>query len=132
MDHIFEHYKKTGYLHHAHIIEGAHIEVVPELLSAIERHMGIYAKGNPDLTVEVHQSFGIDESRTLSSRQTRASFGDETRKIFIISTDSFTREAQNALLKTFEEPTADTHFFIIVPLPNLEASLLSWVPAIRA
>ncbi len=120
MDFIFEHYKRTGYLHHAHIIEGVYDEVVPMLLSAIERHMGIVMKGNPDLTVSEYQSFGIAESRELSLRQSRAGFGDSTKgnplqKIFIISAKSFTREAQNALLKTFEEPTSGTHFFIIIP-----------------
>ncbi len=131
MDSIFEHYKRTGYLHHAHIIEGVHVEVVPVLLSAIERHMGIVVKGNSDLTVEEYQSLGIDESRCLSVRQSRAGFGtgDNARKIFVISAQSFTREAQNALLKIFEEPTAGTHFFIIIPrldiiLPTLKSRVI--------
>ena len=135
MDQLFEHYKKTGYLHHAHIIEGVHAEVVPVLLSAIERHMGIVAKGNPDLTVLEYQSFGIDESRELSSRQSRAPFADlgkstTSKKIFIASAQSFTREAQNALLKTFEEPTEGTYFFIVIPslytiLPTLKSRVVS-------
>ncbi len=134
MDSIFEHYKRTGYLHHAHIIEGVHTEIVPSLLSAIERHMGIIGQGNPDLTVLEYRSFGIDESRELSTRQSRAGFADSwkgtpSRKIFVISAQSFTREAQNALLKTFEEPTAGTHFFIIVPrlaiiLPTLKSRVI--------
>ncbi len=134
MDNIFEHYKRTGYLHHAHIIEGELASVVPVLLSAVERHMGIVVKGNPDLSVIEYQSFGIDESRELSSRQSRAGFGDSgkgtpSKKIFIISAQSFTREAQNALLKTFEEPTEGTHFFIIIPrldaiLPTLKSRVI--------
>ncbi len=134
MDSIFEHYKRTGYLHHAHIIEGELASVVPVLLSAVERHMGIVVKGNPDLSVIEYQSFGIDESRELSSRQSRAGFGDSgkggpSKKIFIISAQSFTREAQNALLKTFEEPTEGTHFFIIIPrldaiLPTLKSRVV--------
>ena len=128
MDNLFEHYKKTGYLHHAHVIEGVHGEVVPTLLSALERHMGIAIQGNPDLTVEEYQSLGIDESRDLSLRQSRAGFAD-SKKIFIVSAQSFTREAQNALLKTFEEPTAGTHFFIIIPrrdtiLPTLRSRVI--------
>ena len=132
MDLIFEHYKKTGYLHHAHVIEGAYDEVVPALTLALTRHLGIETKGNPDLTVEYHESLGIDEARSIKEAQTRAGFGGarlpspdgstraiggggQARKIFIIGTASFTREAQNALLKTFEEPTAGTHFFIIIP-----------------
>ncbi len=117
MDHIFDHYRKTGYLHHAHLIEGDKTTLVPTLLAALERHMGITAQGNPDLSVIAHDSFGIDEARALTEMQSRAGFSaeDGARKIFIVSAPSFTREAQNALLKTFEEPTTGTHFFIILP-----------------
>ncbi len=141
MDNIFEHYKRTGYLHHAHIIEGVHNEVVPVLVSALERHMGIIVKGNPDLTVLEYQSFGIRESRELSLWQSRAGFADSgkggpSKKIFIIGTGSFTREAQNALLKTFEEPTAGTHFFIIIPrldtiLPTLKSRVIIVEPKLQ-
>ena len=128
MDNLFEHYKKTGYLHHAHVIEGVHDEIAPVLLAAIVKHLGIEAQGNPDLMVAYHDSFGVDEARELKDAQTRAAFGG-TRKIFIIGTNSFTREAQNALLKTFEEPTEGTHFFIILPmaemlLPTLRSRVL--------
>ncbi|MBU1558075.1 hypothetical protein KKC45_03875, partial [Patescibacteria group bacterium] len=51
------------------------------------------------------------------------------KQIFIIKTNFITREAQNSLLKMFEEPTADTHFFIImnsseVLLPTLKSRLM--------
>lgn len=128
MDSLFDHYKKTGYLHHAHIIEGVHDEVVPALVLALARHFGIETKGNPDLTIQYHESLGVDEARALKDMQTRAAFGG-ARKIFIIGAKSFTHEAQNALLKTFEEPTAGTHFFIILPraemlLPTLLSRVL--------
>lgn len=121
MDNIFEHYRKTGYLHHAHVIEGEREVLAKALLGLLAKHMGIVAKGNPDVTIEHHESFGIDEARKLSTRQSRHGFGEilkddsVAKKIFIVSTNSFTRESQNALLKTFEEPTEGTHFFIIVP-----------------
>ncbi|MBI5400961.1 MAG: hypothetical protein HZB12_02510 [Candidatus Yonathbacteria bacterium] len=128
MDSIFEHYKKTGYLHHAHVIEGIHDELAPALVLALAKHLGIETQSNPDLTVAYHESLGIDEARWLKEVQTRTAFGG-TRKIFIVGANSFTREAQNALLKTFEEPTADTHFFIILPhaemlLPTLRSRVL--------
>jgi len=135
MDHIFEHYKRTGYLHHAHLIEGDRVTLVPVLLAALERHMGITAQGNPDLSTISYNSFGIDEARSLTEMQSRAGFGTEenARKIFIISAPSFTREAQNALLKRFEEPTAGAHFFIILPhlntiLPTLKSRVVLVTP----
>lgn len=50
------------------------------------------------------------------------------QKFFIISANSFTTEAQNALLKVFEEPAPGVHFFIITPsasrlLPTLHSRL---------
>lgn len=125
MDHIFDHYKKTGYLHHAYIIEGAYDEVTSLLVSAIGEHLGIETKNNPDLSVASYDSFGINEARMLAEMQARAAFGD-ARKIFIIGARSCSPEAQNALLKTFEEPTVGTHFFLVVPrvemlLPTLRS-----------
>jgi len=121
MDSLFENYKRTGYLHHAHLIQGTHEDVIPALTHLLEKHMGVHAHNNPDVTFLSLRTFGIDESRNLSEMQTRASFSsskgesDIARKFFIVGADSITREAQTALLKTFEEPTAGTHFFFIIP-----------------
>jgi DNA polymerase III gamma/tau subunit len=128
MDSIFEHYQRTGYLHHAHIIEGGAVESVPALLLAVQQYLGIVTGGNPNIMVVEHASFGVDEARSLKEAQIQSAFGGGI-KVFIVSTQSFTREAQNALLKTFEEPTADTHFFIIVPqlntiLPTLKSRVI--------
>lgn len=128
MKNIFDHYKKTGYLHHAHVIEGVHGEIVQILLPSIEKYLGISAQGNPDFQVSYYESFGVDEARTLKEAQTRSAF-DGKHKIFIVGANSFTREAQNALLKTFEEPTQGTLFFIILPraemlLPTLRSRVL--------
>ncbi|HBB43841.1 MAG: polymerase III subunit gamma and tau protein [Parcubacteria group bacterium GW2011_GWA1_44_13] len=125
---FFEHYKKTGYLHHAHVIVGAYDTVSPALVSALARHLNIETKGNPDLMERFYETLGIDEARELKDAQTRAGF-DGARKIFVIGAESFTHQAQNALLKTFEEPTAGTHFFIILPraemlLPTLRSRVL--------
>ena len=94
---------------------------MPALTHLLEKHMGVHAHNNPDVTFLSLRTFGIDESRNLSEMQTRASFSsskgesDIARKFFIVGTDSITREAQTALLKTFEEPTVGTHFFFVVP-----------------
>jgi len=121
MDSLFENYKRTGYLHHAYVIQGSHEDILPALILLLEKHMGIRALGNPDVTLLSFRVFGIDESRNLSEMQTRAGFSsaDEIpRKIFIVGADTITREAQTALLKTFEEPTVGTHFFFVVPQAN--------------
>ena len=128
MDQIFDQYKKTGYLHHAYVIEGLHEDVVPELTKSIEQHLSISSKANPDFNITHHESFSIDEARALKDVEKRAAWSG-SRKIFIIGALQFTLEAQNALLKTFEEPTEGTHFFIILPrteilLPTLRSRVL--------
>lgn len=134
MEHIFEQFQKTGYLHHAHVIEGDKDAVLQELTTLLETHLGVTVSGNPDIAILRHASFGIDEARSLSLRESHAAFSSPekdtpSRKFFIIIADALTREAQNALLKTFEEPTLGTHFFIVVPraeilLPTLRSRVM--------
>ena len=104
-------------LHHAYLLEGARDEIVPSLKEFLEV-MGIRTAGNSDF-IHIHlDTFKMDDAREFKSYSGEKSFGDN-KKIFIISTNSFLREAQNALLKMFEEPIAHTHFFIVVPDINL-------------
>ncbi|MFZ2831888.1 MAG: hypothetical protein WAZ40_01935 [Minisyncoccia bacterium] len=128
MDSLFEHYKKTGYLHHAHVVVGIHDAIAPLLCDALSKNLGIAVKGNPDVTVEYYGSIGVADARKMRSAQGSGAFAG-TKKIFIIGAESITREAQNVLLKTFEEPTLGTHFFIILPraemlLPTLRSRVL--------
>lgn len=84
-----------------------------------------------DFSIEEYDIFGIDESRRLKERAFMRPFGGD-KKIFIIYSRVFTFEAQNALLKLFEEPPLGTHFFIIAQnLSNLLPTLISRLVMIR-
>lgn len=77
------------------------------------------------LTVE---SFGIDEARNLKSLAGERAFVSDHHN-FIITTRSITEEAQNAILKLFEDPPAGAVFYLIIPsetrlLPTLRSRLL--------
>lgn len=117
---------KEESLHHAYLIEGggAVREGILELLRDVHK---VQVEGNPDLHVRTFGTFGIDDGRELQSlERERATRGEE--KFFILSAERMTREAQNALLKTFEEPTVGTHFFVVVPsaerlLPTLRSRM---------
>jgi len=83
----------------------------------------------PDFSNEDYDLFGINESRRLKERAFMRPLSGE-KKIFIISSSSFTFEAQNALLKLLEEPPLGTHFFIITQdegqiLPTLKSRLIA-------
>ncbi|MES2315425.1 MAG: hypothetical protein V4486_01680 [Patescibacteria group bacterium] len=92
-------------LHHAYLIEGTRDEVVPELIAFIQ---------NEEVVQINLDSFKIDDARNLKSYGAEKGYSDK-KKVFIISANSFLLEAQNTLLKMFEEPIEDTHFFLIVP-----------------
>ncbi|MCC6323348.1 hypothetical protein IT400_01000 [Candidatus Nomurabacteria bacterium] len=76
------------------------------------QNIQIYA--NPNVLNEVYESFTIDNVRTLNEHHNQRS-SNEGKKIFIIEALTINHEAHNALLKMFEEPTVDTHFFFLIP-----------------
>lgn len=109
-------------LHHAYCFEGNKDILIPIIISFFEKEIGIKTKNNPDFHVYEYDNFSIEESRFIKEQQQKMAFGE--RKIFIISFSFISREAQNSLLKIFEEPTNNTHFFIIVKKVNILLSTL--------
>jgi hypothetical protein len=112
---MIKHLNKNN-LHHAYLIEGDRAKVLPEIFSFIES-LGVETSGNPDFYNISVDSFKIEDARNLKSIQNEKSFS-VGKKIFLISANNFLLEAQNTLLKIFEEPTPDTHFFVIIPDSN--------------
>ncbi|MCR4330628.1 MAG: hypothetical protein NUV49_01980 [Patescibacteria group bacterium] len=132
MQTIFDTYKKTGVLHHAYLISDTTGDEMSRLKTLISRELGITTSLNPDFWVGEFDTFGIDDSRAIKELQSLRPFAGE-RKIFVLCAHFFTREAQNSLLKVFEEPTANTHFFIITSnteslLPTLKSRLFLVTP----
>ena len=124
---IIDAYKKTKHLHHAYLIEGERRAVFTKLSIFLEKEIGIENIGNPDFWHGEFEKFGINEGRQLKDLQSKRGVTGLPR-VFIISTHFFTKEAQNTLLKVFEEPSEDTHFFLITSsaekiLPTLRSRL---------
>jgi hypothetical protein len=98
---------------------------IPRVLSLL-KEKGIDAEANPDLSIRTYSTFGIDDAQELSVRSFSRANGNE--RVFIIACSVITTEAQNALLKTLEEPRADALFFFLVPTPyTLLRTILSRV-----
>ena len=113
--------------HHAYGVTEANETVLAELLRLLEAEEGISTKGNPDFRLLRYEVMGAHEARELKEAAERKAVG-ERRKVFVVSARSITREAQNALLKIFEEPPPGTIFFLLVPvlellLPTLRSRL---------
>lgn len=109
--------------HHAYIVRGGD-DTARAVSARAGETCGMATAGNPDFLYLAYESFGVDESRDLKETASRVPIGE--RKIIVIRSDAFTREAQNALLKLFEDPTPNTHFFVVTPYPRaLLPTLLS-------
>lgn len=98
-------------LHHAYLVLGGSDEGERAALSFL-KEWGIGVAGNPDIHFFRTPLFGIDDARRVRSLSARKSFG--TKKIFILLPERISDEAQNALLKTLEDPAPDTHYFLSV------------------
>lgn len=130
--HLLAHIRPDA-LHHAYCIFAPGIteaSAYEPFFTFLETHLAIPTRGNPDFWHGQFESFGVDEARALKDMQQRAAANVGAKKVFVISADTITHEAQNALLKVFEEPTADTHFFLLMPsvevlLPTLRSRLVS-------
>lgn len=131
MKNLIDSYKKTGNLHHAYAIEGDKKTAIFSLYNFLENNLKIKTHANPDFYFNEFESFGIDNGREMQSLASRKAVSGSMR-IFVIAFSSITSQAQNSLLKLFEEPAEGVHFFIIVQsseifLPTLRSrfSILS-------
>ena len=97
--------------HHANLLVGSR-ESAKGYLHNLSEDLGIRLAGNPDVFILEPETFGIDEAREVRTFAARKAFGE--MKIFFISSPLITLEAENALLKTFEDPYPDTYFFLVV------------------
>lgn len=99
----------------AYLIEGDRSAIKSELVAILEKDHDIVFQANPDVwMMEAFGMFAIDHAREIKDLASKRKLG-AGKRVFIISADSMTREASNALLKTLEEPGEGTHFFIIMP-----------------
>jgi hypothetical protein len=114
-------------LHHAYVFEGDRKSLKNRLFGIIENDLQIETRTNPDFWYGEFKVFSLQDSKTVRNlERLQPVIGD--KKIFVINSEFFTEEAQNSLLKVFEEPSVRTHFFIItvsanVLLPTLRSRL---------
>ena len=101
--------------HHAYYAEGS--------LSEFDAHKAALKP----FWAAAFERFGIDESRELIALSSLKNFNEA---VFLIGAASITSEAQQALLKLFEEPQKGTTFVLLVPhgalLPTLKSRMLPY------
>lgn len=107
-------------MHHANVIIGSHawgITRVPtdDRIECL------------DTSIIISDRLSIADVRTLIDTATLRPL-ERTYRTFIISTTQILTDAQNALLKLFEEPNRNTVFYVIIPredilLPTLRSRM---------
>ena len=104
--------------HHAYFIQSFK-DSVSHLKDLLKEKFHIHSAKNPDFFHEKFETLGVDDSRRIKEIHISKSFTPNSKRIFIIEAVNITHEAQNSLLKIFEEPNTDSHFFLIMPSPHI-------------
>ncbi|MDE2071604.1 MAG: hypothetical protein KGI70_02655 [Patescibacteria group bacterium] len=113
------------HMHHAYVYEGP-LNMLQALARDARARMGFEGEHSPNVLVEEIEKFGIDDAHEL-----RARAGLRTaRALFVLGVSSITSEAQQALLKLFEEPQKGVVFVLLVPhgtlVPTLRSRMLAY------
>lgn len=116
-------------LHHAYFFTGDSTKALDYLLPFIQKELDFSTQANPDYIFQKIEALSIDEARNIKLVHSKKPFGE--KRIFIIQTESISVESQNALLKVFEEPEPNNHFFIIIENPVLLPTLKSRVQIVH-
>jgi DNA polymerase III delta prime subunit len=114
-------------MHHAYLYFGS-LSLLPILAKDTRERFGFVGDHNPDVQLRSFEKFGIDEAREL---QTAASLKSSSgRALYIVGVSQITTEAQQALLKLFEEPQGGTVFVVLAPhgaiIPTLRSRFLMY------
>lgn len=89
-------------------------ESLPQIESLLAES-GISMHG-VDAFVRTYTHFGVDDARAIISKAQLSAIG--AQRVFVIVASTMTIEAQNALLKTFEEAPGGAVFVVLVPSPD--------------
>lgn len=118
--------------HHAFVVEAGAEEGISAALAFLEQEFDMRPDGNPDLVVLRHGLLSVEDARKVTELAAGAPFSGE-HKAIIIAAHRIYHEAQNALLKVFEEPPIGTYLFLVVPTTGgLLPTLLSRVQRLDA
>jgi len=122
---IFKPITKDGEMYHSYCIASKCKEGTDAVCLFLQKDLKFKTKGNPDFWLGQYDILGVDESRAIKDAQSQKPTNGD-KKFFIISANFITEQAQNAMLKMFEEPTPHTHFFLVSP------SARNFIPTLKS
>lgn len=117
-------------LHHAYIIEGNPTDLKNVVITEVQQRLQLNDISQDLFLVETDM-FSVENASRVVEINSRKAF-DKGKKGIVIIADTFSHQAQNALLKTLEEPSVGTHFFILTSTSSVFLpTILSRVHVIR-
>jgi DNA polymerase III delta prime subunit len=118
-------------MHHAYVHFGP-LRELKALEGSARALFHFDAQHDPDVSVQELEKFGIDEARELKEMGTIRSISG--RALYIVGVGTITTEAQQALLKLFEEPQEGVVFVLLAPhgsiIPTLRSRFLEFPNAL--
>lgn len=112
-------------MHHAFVIEAEAEEGIAAAHTWIKENLDMEAAANPDVVTLRFGLFSADDARRVCESASQAPFAHDSKAILITANRAY-HEAQNGLLKLFEEPPPNTYLFFILP------SLGGLLPTLRS
>lgn len=112
--------------HHAYAVVGERTTLLSHVYDFVLKTFGL-SSGHSDFLLYEYETVSIEHARLI--RDAALLRPTEQYRVIVIAAHGFGREAQNALLKIFEEPPQEVHFIIIVPvrhilLPTVQSRLM--------
>lgn len=98
--------------HHACLVVGDRRQNFESLRHGLKQGFSSKKRADSDLWSREYEVVGIDDARSLKELQNTRPIGD--LRVVLLSLGSIQTEAQNSLLKLFEEPSSETRFLVCI------------------
>ncbi|MDO8742146.1 MAG: hypothetical protein Q7J45_01225 [bacterium] len=114
--------------HHAFVIEANMEKGVGIAERWLSSELKMESKGNSDVVVLRYGLLSVSDARRIADIAAQAPFEGQYKALIITAGRAY-HEAQNALLKIFEEPPRGTYLFLVLPtlgglLPTLRSRVV--------
>lgn len=115
--------------HHAYLFVGSRAQGIAAARAHAASALGIAGGDHPDIAVLEFGLFSVADARRLTMLAAQSPVAGDVRCLIVAAGRLF-HEAQNALLKLFEEPPEGTTLILVVPtegilLPTLRSRLIA-------